>query len=189
MRNERKTFAFFVAVFLAIGFGALAMIYRAYQLPVDAMEPTLRNGDVVIGFRLPYARRIARDLQRFDIAVFRNPQNPKRLEVRRVIGVPRDLFEIRDAKLYINRDLVIEGNAMYDAFRPPPGTAMKVLDSGRDNYAPITIPKREYFVMGDNRDHSIDSRRWGLIPHRLFVARAVGIIAVGGDVPPPLPPR
>ena len=101
------------------------------------------------------------DVQRGDILVFKYPQEPERDFIKRVIGLPGETLEVRQKQLYIDGAKLDE---------PYLQGQMPVLEPGaialdrRDNFGPITVPAGHYFMMGDNRDNSEDSRFWGPLP-------------------------
>lgn len=114
------------------------------QIPSASMEETILTGEKLIASRLSYT---AHDPERYDIAVFRYPDNPSLLFIKRVIGLPGEKLEIKDGKVYINNSTT----PLDDSFcqEQPSG-----------DFGPYEIPEGNYFMMGDNREHSDDSRFW-----------------------------
>jgi signal peptidase I len=182
--------AFLVALVLAIVLRTFFI--QAYKIPSGSMEPTLLVGDHIIvnklayGFRLPdsffgltpladeipyghYLFTLGK-VHRGDVVVFVYPQDETKDFIKRVIAVPGDTIEIRDAAVYLNGKRAPDPHASFDVplSEREPGNR-------RDFYGPTTIPPGEYFMMGDNRDHSYDSRFWGLVDfnqiegHALFI--------------------
>lgn len=151
----------------------LALIIRAYfvqafRIPSGSMEDTLAIGDHILvnkfiyGTILPFSdQRVLtlRDPQRGDVIVFEYPEDPSKDFIKRVIGVPGDSIHIVDKKVYINGTVYndpheVHKEAMEEASR----------SSGRrDNMGVVTVPPDSYFVMGDNRENSYDSRFWGFV--------------------------
>lgn len=127
---------------------------RAYKLPAASMEPTLLVGDHIF----VDLRENAKNPQRKDLVVFEYPQDPTKDFVKRVVAVGGDTVEIRDKQLIVNGNVVKEeyinnnDETMYPASTNP-----------RDQFGPVIVPNDSYFVMGDNRDHSLDSRFWGFV--------------------------
>lgn len=144
-----------------------AFVVQAFKIPSGSMIPTLKIGDHILvnkfiyGTKIPFTDRIIFLLKkpgRGDIVVFKFPQDEKKDFIKRVIGLPGDLVEIRDKSVYIN------GNPLGEPYSTHSDTI--VYPQGiqpRDNFSPIVVPEDSYFVMGDNRDSSLDSRYWGFV--------------------------
>ena len=121
-------------------------------IPSASMEPTIMTGDHIFGNRLVYHFR---DPQRYDIIIFRYPDDESQLFIKRVIGLPGETVEIRDGEVYVNGMSI----PLYDDFCAAPGTTD--LDYARTSLTnPFVVPENSYFVMGDNRSNSRDSRYW-----------------------------
>ncbi|ERJ00805.1 MULTISPECIES: signal peptidase I [Eubacteriales] len=132
-----KVFAVAVALALFIG---LVVIVNA-QVPTSSMEDTIMPGDRIIALRLAYTFG---EPQRGDVAVF-YPPDEHRLYVKRVIGIPGDEIEIESGVLYRNGEMVEE-------------PYVKGIPQG--DYGPYSVPEGHYFLMGDNRNDSLDARFW-----------------------------
>jgi signal peptidase I len=157
--------ALLLAVILALFIRTF--VIQAFKIPSGSMKPTLLIGDHILVNKFIYGVKIPfldftvipiKDPQRGDIVVFKFPEDPKKDFIKRVIGVPGDTVQIRNKKVYINDEAIEDP---YGTFMDPhviPGGAQP-----RDNLAPVTVPPDSLFVMGDNRDHSYDSRFWGLV--------------------------
>lgn len=140
---------------------------QAFKIPSGSMLPTLQIGDHILvnkfiyGTKIPFTDRIIipfKTPQRGDIIVFKFPEDEKKDFIKRVIGLPGDVVEIRDKRVYINGKPLDEPYAVHrDPHLYPPGV------QPRDNFGPIIVPNDSYFVMGDNRDYSLDSRYWGFV--------------------------
>jgi signal peptidase I len=113
-------------------------------------------------------------IERGDIVVFKYPEEPERDFIKRVIGLPGETLEIRDKKVFINNKPIDEP---YVHFLQPIGAeSQEVTSFGvRDRYGPVTVPEGHYFVMGDNRDNSQDSRYWGFLPAHYVKGKALMI--------------
>jgi len=113
-------------------------------IPTGSMESTVMTGDRVIGFRLAY---LFSEPERGDIIMFKMPDNESKNYLKRIIGLPGEQVAIIDGKVYIN------GNE-----EPLAENYLNVVPTG--SYGPYVIPADSYFVMGDNRNRSYDSRYW-----------------------------
>ena len=114
------------------------------RVPSESMEKTIMTGDRFFGNRLAY---LFDDPERFDIVVFKYPDDESQLFVKRVIGLPGETVEIKDGKVYINGS----ETPLDDSFTPETPTG---------DYGPYVVPEGSYFMLGDNRNHSGDSRFW-----------------------------
>jgi signal peptidase I len=145
-----------------------ASVVEAFWVPSGSMLPTIQIGDhlfvnkLAYGMHLPFIDRELvewRPLHRGDIVVFTSPVDRKIDLIKRVIAVAGDTVEVRDKRLLINGEEVPDSHA---EFRD-----QHVRDSvPRDRFGPVTVPPGKFFVMGDNRDQSYDSRYWGFADER-----------------------
>jgi signal peptidase I len=155
------------------------------------MEDTLLVGDFlfvnkfIYGAHVPFtdaALPAVRSPHRGDIMVFKYPKDTTRDFIKRVIGIPGDTIEIRDKVVTVNGAALDEPYAKHtnpriqprdyrDPLIYPPGLTM----GNRDNYGPYVIPDGHYFMMGDNRDNSDDSRFWGPLDGDLIKGKAIFI--------------
>jgi signal peptidase I len=148
-------------------------IAQATQVPTESMKPTILVGDHFfldkLAFPANYPVAIRpylphRSIGRLDIIAFKSPTEGNIPFVKRVIGLPGDRVEIRDKFVYINGRKLDEPYKIHvdsTVYRPDPWTPEEL--RVRDNYGPVIVPPRSYFVMGDNRDNSNDSRYWGFV--------------------------
>jgi signal peptidase I len=106
-----------------------------------------------------------RDIQRGDVVVFKYPEDPQRDFIKRCVGLPNDLIEVRNKRLFVNGQEVDDESYIYHV-DPRVFESQFYLDSirRRDNFGPYKVPPGNYFCMGDNRDNSADSRYWGPVP-------------------------
>jgi len=141
---------------------------KTFSIPSGAMQPTLAVGDYIC-VDLKHYR--ATKPQRGDVAVFIYPKDPAVDYIKRVIGLPGDTVEIRDKKVYINGQEYRTPQAVFKDANIYRGAG----DPRRDNFGPVTVPPGNYFFMGDNRDHSYDSRFWGFVPLNLIKGKALYI--------------
>ena len=103
------------------------------------------------------------DPERNDVIVFQFPKNPSIDYIKRIIGVPGDVIEVR------NKQLIRNGQPVKESFIQHTDTNILPL---RDNFGPVTVPENQYFVMGDNRDNSQDSRFWGFVDRSAIHGKA-----------------
>ncbi len=141
-------------------------VVQAFKIPSGSMIPTLLVGDhllvnkFIYGIKLPFSdeRILAiRKPQRGDIIVFRYPEDPSRDFIKRVIAVEGDVIEQRNKVVYVNGVPLSEPYAQHTDRR------LSSPFEPRDNFGPFIVPKNKFFVMGDNRDQSYDSRYWGYV--------------------------
>ncbi len=186
-----------LATTIVIAIFVITFVVQAFQIPSESMEKTLLVGDYLLvdkahyasdrwfGWLLPYRR-----IQRQDIVVFRYPVNPQQHFVKRVVGVPGDHVRLVYKHVYVNGvrqadDYATFNWGQHDRFRDdfPNGgffadriaskwfiQAQKLVDDGQ-----LIVPQGFYFVLGDNRDDSYDSRYWGLVPAENIVGRPLVI--------------
>jgi signal peptidase I len=132
-------------------------IVKAYKIPAGAMIPTLLVGDHVYVDNLIY--RVGHNPERGDVIVFRFPEDETKDFIKRVIGLPGDTIQIRNKTVYVN-ETPLDDSVFAQHTDPPVHDGHT---SPRDNFGPVTVPDNAYFVLGDNRDHSLDSRFWGYV--------------------------
>ena len=113
-------------------------------IPSESMENTIMTGDRIFGNRLAY---LFDDPERFDIVIFKYPDDESQRFIKRVIGLPGETVEIREGKVYINGS----DTPLDDSFTP---------ETPVGNFGPYTVPEGCYFMLGDNRNNSRDSRIW-----------------------------
>ncbi len=158
--------AFVVAVILAILIRGVFV--QAFKIPSSSMEPTLLIGDHILVNKFIYGIRIPftpdrwprlKDPARGDVIVFIFPEDRTKDFIKRVVAVGGDTVEVRNKKVILNGKEEHNPHARYSDNMIFPASA-----SPRDNMSPIKVPPYHLFVMGDNRDHSLDSRFWGTVP-------------------------
>jgi len=149
---ETIVFAFILAFLIK------SFILQISYIPTGSMIPTLNEREAVLVVRIPY---YFREPTRGEIIVFRYPQDPKTEYVKRLIGIPGDTVEIKGGVVYVN------GEALDESY---------VKNKSFDDYGPIKVPENNYFVLGDNRPVSVDSRYWGFVPQKNLIGRAIFLL-------------
>jgi signal peptidase I len=169
-----------VAVILALFIRTF--VVQAFKIPTGSMEPNLLVGDHLLVNKFVFAP-VAFDLERTllpmrlpergDVVVFKFPEEPERDFIKRIIGRPGETIELRQRQVFVNGRKIDEPYAHY-LFPQGEGDESTVFDV-RERYGPVTVPANHYFMMGDNRDNSQDSRYWGFLPAHYVKGRALMI--------------
>lgn len=156
-------------------------VFQSFKIPTGSMIDNLLIGDHLFVNKFIYGAASPaplepvvpiRDVRRGDIVIFRFPENPALDYVKRVVGLPGETVEIRDKRVYINGAPLDEPYvSFHDPTVIPPSLSLPEPFRSRDQMPPRVIPEGEYFVMGDNRDESYDSRYWGNVKRELIKGR------------------
>lgn len=186
-----REYAEAIIIAMILAFTIRVFVVQAFKIPSGSMIPTLLIGDHILVNKMAYGIQLPQDCefdisfppvtcysstllvefdkpQRGDIIVFRYPEDEDKDFIKRIVGIPGDTIHIRNKIVYVN------GKPLNDKAwtqRIDPG----IIDgriSPRDNLDPITVPPNSYFVMGDNRDQSLDSRFWGYVKMNKIKGRA-----------------
>lgn len=136
--------------------------FKAYKIPAGSMEPTLFVGDHLVVNKTMYG---AKEPERNDIVVFRYPEDRSKDFIKRIIGIPGDKIQIQDREVFINGQIHDDKYGYYDE---------KAGNRNR-SFGPVVVPRDHYFVLGDNRDHSLDSRFFGFVPSSDLKGKALYI--------------
>jgi signal peptidase I len=169
-----------IAVILALF--VRTWVFQAFKIPTGSMEQNLLIGDHLIVNKMIFSPAVAkverallpsRAIRRGDVIVFKYPKEPERDFVKRVIGLPGDRLELHRKAVYINGQPLQEPYVQY--LEPPSSSGPLKTDDVREEYGPITVPADQYFMMGDNRDNSEDSRYWGFMPAAYVKGKALFI--------------
>jgi len=162
---------------VVLAFVLRASVVQGYRVPSGSMEDTILPGDVFLGNKFLYGIRIPmtdirlpaiRDPKPGDIVVFRSPEEPSKNLVKRCVAIGGQTVEIRNKVLYVDgKPSPFPATGKFLDGRILPGAI-----SVRDNYGPITVPPGYFFMMGDNRDNSYDSRFWGPVSKEHILAKA-----------------
>ncbi len=189
---SKSFFPVILAVFLIRSF-----LVEPFKIPSGSMMPTLLVGDFILvnkfsyGLRVPVANNTFFEMkhpQRGEVMVFRFPKDPSLDYIKRVVGLPGDKIEYRNKQIFVNGQPVAQQeNGYYDYVAAglnqvslrrlreqlgEHGHDILIDDSNPVLDGEITVPEGQYFVMGDNRDNSNDSRFWGFVPDANVVGKA-----------------
>jgi signal peptidase I len=169
-----------IAVILALFIRTF--VVQAFKIPTGSMENNLLIGDHLLVNKFvfgPSSSAIEKTvlplgtINRGNVVVFKYPEEPERDFIKRVIGLPGETIELRQKKVYVNGTPLDEP---YVHFLEAPGGSeaneVTSLDV-RERFGPVTVPPNHYFVMGDNRDNSQDSRYWGFLPRDYVKGKAL----------------
>ena len=159
---RQYTEAFLIAILLALVIRTF--VVQAFKIPSGSMLPTLQIGDHLLVNKFLYWFT---DTQRGDIIVFKFPQDEGRDFIKRVIALPGDKVEVLGKRVYVNDKPVQESYAVHldPSMQENP-------HSPRDNFSPVKVPAGQLFMMGDNRDYSMDSRFWGFLDIKKIKGKA-----------------
>jgi signal peptidase I len=171
-----------IVIALILALFVRTWVVQAFKIPTGSMENNLLIGDHLLVNKFVFGATLSgvdrallpvRDIGRGDIVVFKFPAEPQRDFIKRVIGLPGDTLELRNKKVYINGQAMDEPYVHFLTAAAEGGevTSMDV----RERYGPVTVPADQYFVMGDNRDNSQDSRYWGYLPRSYVKGKALMI--------------
>lgn len=177
-----------------------SFVAEPFRIPSGSMMPTLLVGDFIMvnkfsyGIRLPVTRTKIFDVgspERGDVAVFKYPRNPEEDYIKRVIGLPGDEIEFRDRVLYVNGEPqpaervgtfegegsgeVMSGATLFEETLNERSYHTLMREERPSLEGRVTVPEGYYFMVGDNRDNSNDSRTWGFVSEDLLVGRALFI--------------
>jgi signal peptidase I len=163
-----------IAVLLALFIRTF--VVQAFKIPSGSMEPTLLVGDHILvnkfiyGIKIPFVRNTLIPVgqpDREDIIVFIYPVDKSKDFIKRVIGVPGDTVEMTGNEIHINGKPYDDKHGFYTSRNDSDDNPGK-----NHHFGPVTVPENSFFVMGDNRDHSYDSRFWGFVPARSIKGKA-----------------
>lgn len=170
IRKKHIVAEYFESIIIAIILALFirAFVVQAFKIPSASMEDTMMVGDrllvnkFIYGIKIPFTDKSIlsiRDPERGDVIVFKYPLDPKKDFIKRVIGTPGDVVQIVNKEVYINGRLY---KTPHEVHKEP--EIIPEAQNPRDNTQMIKVPAGSYFVMGDNRDQSYDSRFWGFVP-------------------------
>jgi signal peptidase I len=169
-----------IAVILALFVRTWAV--QAFKIPTGSMENNLLIGDHLLVNKFVFGPSLwglertllpMAEIRRHDVVVFKYPDEPERDFIKRVVGLPGDTLELRNKKVLINGRPLDEP---FVHFLEPASNSSEITSFDvRERYGPVKVPDGQYFVMGDNRDNSQDSRYWGFLPRSYIKGRALMI--------------
>lgn len=146
-------------IVLVIGTLFRILVLQPYMVEGDSMENNFHNEETLLVDKISYKFH---NPQRSDVIIFVAPQNPKDDYIKRIIGLPGDTFSIKNSKVYINDELLQE-----------PYLADNIVTNfSKSGISQIKLQDGEYFVLGDNRTNSSDSREWGVVPKNNIIGKA-----------------
>jgi signal peptidase I len=167
-----------IAVILALF--VRTWVFQAFKIPTGSMENNLLIGDHLLVNKFVFAptgsgvERVllpVSTIRRGDVVVFKYPEDPERDFIKRVIGLPGETLEVRQKVVHVNGRPLEEPYVHF--LQPASGAGEITSFDVRENYGPVTVPPGQYFVMGDNRDNSQDSRYWGFLPGSYVKGKAL----------------
>jgi signal peptidase I len=158
-----------IVITAIIALFATTFVVQAFKIPTGSMESNLLIGDHLLVNKFVYGRHDGfwgrllpyKELKRGDVVVFKYPHTPEVAYVKRLIGLPGEKVEIVGRVVHVNGQPLKED---YTQFIDP--------GSVYERFGPYEVPEGQYFVMGDNRDNSQDSRFWGFVPRDYFIGKA-----------------
>jgi len=176
---EKSKFREFIeSIVLAVVIAAfiISFVVQAFKIPSGSMIPTMLIGDhlfvnkFIYGVKLPYFRTTIIPIsqpKKGDVIVFIYPHDRSLDYIKRVIGTAGDTVEMKDKNLLVNGKPMPNDPGVYTDPVIFPANVQP-----RDNFGPITVPQGHVFVMGDNRDHSMDGRFWGFVDLKDVLGKA-----------------
>jgi signal peptidase I len=142
-----------------------AFIFQPFVVEGSSMEGSLHNGEYLFIEKVSYKLH---QPERGDVIVFKYPRDPNYNYIKRIVALPGETLQIKQGKIYVNGDLLKEDYLGADQ--------RTVVDSNPDLNYEITLEDDQFFVLGDNRDHSSDSREWGPLDRRFVVGRSALVL-------------
>ncbi len=172
-------------VAMIIALSLKAVLVQPFTIPTGSMEDTLLVGDYLLVKKYEYGYSLFNKTPRFlqfkkpqkgDILVFVYPEDPSKDFIKRCRGVAGDVLEYKNKELYINGVKQDEPYVKHISSRIDSPADYNIVDrpryGSRDNFGPVTVEAGQYFMMGDNRDNSLDSRFWGPVDEKLIKGKA-----------------
>lgn len=164
-KPKKDTFIDSLIVAVVIAMVIKGLLVQTYTIPSESMVGTLLKGDFILLNRLAY---VSSKPKRGDVVVFEYPLDPSKDFIKRVIGQPGDKIMEKDKVIYVNGVAQTEKYKVLNNMPPLPESL-----TIKDNFTEFTVPAGKYFMMGDNRDNSYDSRFWGFVDRHKIKGKAV----------------
>jgi signal peptidase I len=192
-KSQVREFFESICVAVILAFFVRTFVVQAFKIPTGSMENNLLIGDHLLVNKFVFAPTLTSvekallpidPIRRGDILVFKFPEDPTRDFIKRVIGLPGETIEMRNKKVYIDGKPLDEP---YVHFLDPPsdegGSSPPDVDAAdlRSGFPPMMVPPDQYFMMGDNRDNSQDSRYWGFMRRDYVKGKALFVYFSFGD--------
>ena len=157
--KEVKEYIHMIVFVVIVVFVVNNVVLINAKIPSESMEETIMTNDRIFGFRLAYKFD---QPKRYDVIIFKYPDNPSELFIKRIIGLPGETVAMREGKVYINDS----EKTLDDSFCP---------EDPLGDFGPYTVPEDSYFMLGDNRNYSKDSRFWNnkYVSEDLIVGKAL----------------
>lgn len=150
-----------IVIALAIFVVIYLFLFQPHQVKGSSMYPNFHDGEYLLTNKISYSFD---EPKRGEVIIFRAPQNEQYDYIKRIIGLPGEKVKIENGKVFVN-DQKLEEFYLPESLRTQAGRFSKESQT-------IAVPSGQYFVLGDNRDHSSDSREWGPVPRRNIIGRA-----------------
>jgi len=176
MTTRRKSLLrdYFEAAIIAVLLSLFVrtFLFEAFKIPTPSMETSLMVGDHIIVDKFSLGPRFdfegglvpLRDIRRGDVIVFKFEREAEKDYVKRVVGLPGDVVKVEDKRVFLNGEAIDEPYTQH--------IDQEIIPE-RDQLPAVKVPPGHYFVMGDNRDNSADSREWGFVPRDQIAGRAL----------------
>ncbi len=151
-----------IATALVIFILTYLFLFQPHQVKGSSMEPNFHDKEYLLTNKITYRFN---HLQRGDVIIFKAPVNKNYDYIKRIISLPGETISLKEGKIYINSEFLDESSYLSDLDYTSSGSFLK-------EAAELTVPENQYFVMGDNRSHSSDSRDWGYVVKENVVGKA-----------------
>ena len=159
-----KTFVIVMLVAFAIRY----FIIQPFVVDGDSMLPNFINNEYLIAEKISYDFKPP---SRGDVVIFRYPKNPEIIYIKRIIGLPGEAIEMKDGKVYIAESIDSQPKELFESYVLATTKTYVFSESEKNQEYKVALKDNEYFVLGDSREHSSDSREWGVLPRANIIGR------------------